>query len=217
MKRGTTVAVALVTLAMLAGCSSEPGWSEMRAAPAPLGTPAAGFFPSAPPAPESTLTPAPGSWDGVRPPAGYRVVLLTVGDDAPTAVLVDAVRQWADETRADLEVVHADDDMIDGTVAAMRMNPDLIISAGDALVDPLATVTASHLDRQFLIVGAELAEPTENVTAADWTGAAYRGEGLGTAAAYDPASFTPARAAAAVRAGVASVLTGQRGIVLWID
>ncbi len=43
-------------------------------------------------------------------------------------MLVDAVQEWADETRADLEVVHADDDMIDGAVAAMRMNPDLIIS-----------------------------------------------------------------------------------------
>ncbi|MFF7682386.1 hypothetical protein ACFZA2_06430 [Microbacterium sp. NPDC007973] len=217
MKRRMTAAAALVLLAILTGCSSEPGWSEMRAAPGPIGTPAEGFFPLTPPAPESTLNPEPGSWDDVRAPAGYRVVLLTVGDDAPTAVLVDAVREWADETRADLEIVHADDDMIDGAVAAMRMNPDLIISAGDALVDPLATVTANHLDRQFLIVGAELAEPTENVTAADWTGAAYRGEGLGTAAAYDPASFTPERAAAAVRAGVASVLTGQRGIVLWMN
>ncbi len=216
MKRRTTVAAALVTLAMLTGCSSEPGWNEMRAHPAPIGTPAEGFSPPTPPAPESTHTPAPGSWDGVHAPEGYRVVLLTVGDDAPTGVLVDAVQEWAGETRADLEVVHADDDMIDGAVAAMRMNPDLIISAGDALVDPLATVTANHLDRQFLIVGAELAEPTENVTAVDWTGAAYRGEGLGAAAAYDPASFTPARAAAAVRAGVASVLTGQRGIVLWM-
>ncbi len=51
----------------------------------------------------------------------------------------------------------------------------------------------------------------------DWTGAAYRGEGLGTAAAYDPASFTPERAGSAVRAGVAAVLTGLRGVVLWVD
>lgn len=213
----TTAAATLALVTMLAGCTAATGWSEVRADPAPIGTPAAGFSPATPPAPESTHSPAPGSWDGVRAPAGYRVVLLTVGDDAPTAVLVRAVQDWADETAADLEVVHADNNMIDGAVAAMRLNPDLIISAGDALVDPLSTVTANHLDRQFLIVGAELAEPTENVTAVDWTGAAYRGEGLGTASAYDPASFTPERAGAAVRAGVASVLTGQRGIVLWID
>jgi len=213
----TTTVATIVALTLLTGCSTAPGWSEMRADPSPVGSPGAGFFPATPPPPESTHTPPPGSWDGVGAPEGYRVVLLTVGDDAPTAVIVRAVQEWATETRADLEVVHADDDMIDGIVAAMQMNPDLIISAGDALVDPLATVTASHLDRQFLVVGAELAEPTENVTAVDWTGAAYRGEGLGTASAYDPASFTPARAAAAVRAGVASVLTGQRGIVLWME
>ncbi|KTS03930.1 hypothetical protein [Microbacterium testaceum] len=213
----TTTVATLAALILLAGCSTTPGWSEIRPVPSPVGSPAAGFFPATPPAPESTLSPSPGSWNGVRAPEGLRVVLLTVGDDAPTAVLVRAVQGWATETRADLEIVHADDDMIDGIVAAMQMNPDLIISAGDALVDPLATVTASHLDRQFLIVGAELAEPTENVTAVDWTGAAYRGEGLGTASAYDPASFTPERAAAAVRAGVASVLTGQRGIVLWME
>lgn len=216
MRRWTTAAT-LVAVMMLTGCAAASGWSEMRAAPAPLGTPGAGFAPATPLAPEATYAPEPGSWGGVRAPAGYRVVLLTVGDDAPTAVLVDAVQDWATETHADLRVVHADADMIDGAVEAMQMNPDLIISAGDALVDPLATVTANHLDRQFLIIGAELAEPTENVTAADWTGAAYRGEGLGTASAYDPASFTPERAGAAIRAGVASVLTGQRGIVLWID
>lgn len=211
------MAAVIVAVLMLTGCAAEAGWSEMRADPTPIGTPGAGFAPKEPLAPEATYSPEAGSWDGVRAPDGYRVVLLTVGDDAPTTTLVDAIQDWAADTRADLRVVHADADMIDGIVEAMSRNPDLIISAGDALVDPLATVTASHLDRQFLIVGAELAEPTHNVTAVDWTGAAYRGEGLGTASAYDPASFTPERAAAAVRAGVTSVLTGQRGIVLWID
>ncbi len=218
VKRRVLTAVAATAVVMLlAGCTSAEGWSTMRPAPEAVGTPSAGFSPAPAPAPESTYAPAPGSWNSVSAPAGYRVVLLTVGDDAPTAALVAAVQDWAEETHADLRIVHADDDMIDGAVRAMELNPDLIISAGDALVDPLATVTANHLDRQFLIVGAELAEPTENVTAADWTGAAYRGEGLGSAAAYDPATFTPERTGAAVRAGVAAVLTGPRGVVLWID
>ena len=78
-------------------------------------------------------------------------------------------------------------------------------------------VTANHLDQQFLVVGAELAEPTHNVTAADWTGASFRGEGLGTSSTYDPASFTPERARDAVRAGVAAVLSGLTGIVIWLD
>ena len=52
-------------------------------------------------------------------------------------------------------------------------------------------VTPNHLDQQFLVVGAELAEPTANVTAADWTGASFRGEGLGMSSAYDPATVHP--------------------------
>ena len=99
---------------------------------------------------------------------------------------------------------------------AIDLAPDLIISAGNDLVDPLALVTPNHLDQQFLVVGGELAEPTANVTAADWTGASFRDEGLGMSSAYDPASFTPERASAAVRAGVASVLNGLTGIVIWV-
>ena len=66
-------------------------------------------------------------------------------------------------------------------------------------------------------MGAELAEPTGNVTAVDWTGASFRGEGLGASSAYDPASFTAERCAAAIRAGVAAVLNDLTGIVIWLD
>ena len=55
-------------------------------------------------------------------------------------------------------------------------------------------MTASHLDQQFLVLGAELAEPTYNVTAA-------------------PRSPTSAPRSA-LRAGVAAVLHGWTGIVI---
>ena len=100
---------------------------------------------------------------------------------------------------------------------AIGMEPDLVITAGNELVDPLAMVTPNHLDQPFLVVGAELAEPTHNVTAADWAGASFRGEGLGASSTYDPASFTPERARDAVRSGVAAVLSGVTGIVIWLD
>jgi hypothetical protein len=45
----------------------------------------------------------------------------------------------------------------------------------------------------------------------------FRGEGLGLPSAYDPGSFTPERADRAVRAGVAAVLNGLTGIVVWLD
>ncbi len=205
----------VLAMPLLAGCGADP-WDEPGPEPSPVGTPGPGFLPAGTPAPEATLTPAAGSWEGVHPASGYRVVLLTAGDDEATAALVSAVRDWAAQERVDLRTVTAGDHLIDAIVEAMDLNPDLIVSAGNALVDPLTTVSANHLDRQFLVVGAELAEPTHNVTAVDWTGAAYRGEELGMPSAYDSASFTPERCAAAIRAGVAAVLTGLTGVVLWI-
>ncbi|GIG20795.1 hypothetical protein Cch01nite_15190 [Cellulomonas chitinilytica] len=213
----TVLAATVLGAGMLAGCAGGDGWSGPRTAPTPIGVLGAGFVePSATPSPEATIVPQPGSWDGVRPSPGYRVVLLVAGDDRPTKALVSAVRQWADDEDVDLRTVVADDDLVGGIVAATAMHPDLVVSAGNDLVDPLATVTASHLDQQFLVVGAEVAEPTANVTAVDWSGASFRGEGLGASSTYDPASFTADRCGTAVRAGVAAVLHGLTGIVVWI-
>ncbi|XVU23566.1 hypothetical protein ACQPZJ_40930 [Actinoplanes sp. CA-054009] len=212
-------AVAATALLTVAGCGDGGDWSQPHPAPTPVGTLGAGFTdPAAPPTPEGTVTPAPGSWDDVHPSKGYRVVLLHAGDDAPTKALTKSVRDWAEDEDVDLREVAADPgNPIDDIVKAIAMKPDLIVSAGNALIDALTTVSASHLDQHFLVVGAELAEPTHNVTAADWSGASFRGEGLGMSSTYDPASFTAARCAAAIRAGVAAVLTGTTGIVLWLD
>ena len=59
-------------------------------------------------------------------------------------------------------------------------------------------------------------KPTQNVLAVDWAGAGFRGEDLGQAAHHDPASFTPERCGNAVAAGVAALLSGQNGVVVWI-
>ncbi|MFI1730129.1 hypothetical protein ACH40E_13005 [Streptomyces acidicola] len=211
---------AVATAILVSGCSSGDDWSQPHPKPTAVGSVGPGFSdPTAPPAPEGTITPRPGSWDGLHPSKGYRVVLLTAGKDAQTRTLANAVTKWADEEQVSLKTITATKptDYIPSISEAIDLSPDLVISAGNDLVDPLALVTASHLDQQFLVVGAELAEPTENVTAADWTGASFRGEGLGMSSSYDPATFTPERAARAVRAGVAAVLNGLTGIVVWLD
>lgn len=195
-------------------------WSQPHARPSAVGVLGHGFVdPVAPPTPEATITPSPGSWDGVHPSPGYRVVLLTTGDDPRTKILVTAVTEWAKAERVSLKTVKAggSDEFVSHISQAIGLAPDLVISAGDALIDPLSLVTPNHLDQHFLVVGAELAEPTANVTAADWPGASFRGEGLGMSSTHDPSSFTPERAAAAVRAGVAGVLNGLTGIVIWLD
>jgi hypothetical protein len=82
---------------------------------------------------------------------------------------------------------------VDRIVEAMDLTPDLVICAGHALVDALALVTASHLDQQFLVVGAQLPEPTVNVTAAIWRGASSRGREV--AIRPRPSTRTPYRRA----------------------
>jgi hypothetical protein len=214
------LAAAVATTVLAGGCGSGDDWSRPRTKATAVGALGSGFVdPAARPAPEATVTPRPGSWDRVHPSNGYRVVLLTAGKDAQTRTLVSAVTRWAKEEHVSLKTITATsaDQFIPSISRAVDLAPHLIISVGNGLIDPLATVTANHLDQQFLVVGAELAEPTANVTAADWTGASFRGEGLGMSSTYDPASFTPERAGRAVRAGVAAVLTGLTGIVVWLD
>jgi hypothetical protein len=215
---------ALVAAAALAGglsgcvsLNSSEVYSERR----PSGALGSGFFdPKAPPPPEGMITPRPGSWDAVRPPRGYRVVLLTAGHDRATTSLVAAVRQWATAEQLTLETVAVTEHtrFVDGIVRAIDRRPDLVICAGNALVDALALVTASHLEQQFLVVGAQLPEPTFNVTAAIWPGASSRGtEVPDTSSSFDADAFSPEQASAAIRAGVASVLSELTGIVIWLD
>jgi hypothetical protein len=218
--RACALLLTIATVALATGCGADDDWSEPHAKPTAVGTLGPGFVdPANPPAPEATLVPRPGSWDEVHPSKGYRVVLLRAGADAPTETLAGAVTKWAEQEDVSLKTVSAEHpaDLVPSISRAMALKPDLIISAGNGLVDPLALVTANHLDQQFLVLGAEVAEPTQNVTAADWTGAAFRGEGLGMPSAYDPATFTHERATRALRAGVAAVLNDLTGIVIQLD
>jgi hypothetical protein len=215
-----TLAVLSASAALVTGCSSADDWSRPHPKPTAVGALGAGFVDaSSSPAPESTTTPQPGSWTGVHPPKNYRVVLVSAGDDRPTRALVTAVEDWAEAEHVDLRTVRADgtSDLLPTLTKALEMSPDLVVSAGNDLIDPLATVTPNHLSQRFLVVGAELAEPTYNVTAVDWSGASFRGEGLGMSSTYDPASFTAPRCAAAIRAGAAAVLHDLTGIVIWLD
>jgi len=220
MRSLTWLASAAILAVVVSGCAAWEDASRLPGQRRAIGRLGAGFIdPAAPPAPESTIRPKPGSWDAVRPPRGYRVVLLTAGDDPATMTLVKGVKQWAAAEHVRLEIVAATkpDTHVDGIVAAMERAPDLVICAGTALVDALALVTASHLNQQFLVVGAQLPEPTVNVTAAVWPGASSRGERLlDPKVSFEPELFTR-RADAAIRAGVASVLHDITGIVISLD
>ena len=220
LRRVAAVLAAATLVIAVSGWTSSEKSIVPKTRPRPIGTLGPGFIdPKKPPAPEATIRPKPGSWDAVHPPHGYRVVLLTAGGDSATTTLVTAVKRWAKTEDVRLETVATTAaKAVDGIIQAMELRPDLVVSAGHVLVDALALVTASQLDQQFLVVGAQLPEPTVNVTAAIWRGASTRGrEVRDTASSFHPDAFTPERADAAIRAGVASVLSDLTGIVISLD
>lgn len=233
--------LAALTAVLAASALSACATGSFSSAPTPsptssTGTLGAGFYdPSAPPAPEGTVAPKPGSWDDATPPAGYTVVLLSYvsatpaasgestasaeADAAATKTMTAAVTSWAAENDVTVTPVVATKpaELLTAVASAIDKRPDLVIAVGNALVDPLAAITPGALHQRFLVLGAELAEPTSNVTAAEWNGAGFRGEGLGPSSHYDPATFTPERTGRALRAGVAAVVNDLTGIVVWVD
>lgn len=211
------LAAAAVALTLAACGAAAPGTAPHDgASPAPLTGFAARFVGSSHrPAPEATVRPTPGTWDDVAAPAGFSMIVVARGGDATTATLTDAVEHYAETHGTDLTVLPARDDdeveqRIDEAVAAA---PDLVVGVGDGVVDVFSLITAQYLETDFLLVGAQLPEPTHNVTAVVWPGAEFRGTGLGNATAR-PNAVTPDRAREAVAAGAASVLHDLTGIVI---
>jgi hypothetical protein len=175
------------------------------------------------------IEPEPETWTDVRPSSQYRVLVLADGQNATTprdpqvAILVGAVERWArEEERIELTVQYLSDphayiDEIDRSAIAGAA--DLIVTAGNALVDPVAVVSANYAGehpQQFLVLGAEVAEPTHNIAASDWQGSAYLGEGVTESDYYHPDAVTAPRAYAALRAGTAAVLSGYTGVIVRI-
>ncbi|MGY2873298.1 hypothetical protein ACVW00_000488 [Marmoricola sp. URHA0025 HA25] len=226
------VAAALVAATvLLLTRTDDMDWSAPHSAPRADGHLAEGFN-----APDldsyyssQVINPDPETWDKVRPASDYRVLVLAAGKDANTAqtpqvaILVGAVKRWAKaDARVKLKVRYLDDPhafVQDIDNAAKGDHADVIVTAGNSLVDPVAAVSANYAGderQQFLVLGAEVAEPTINIAATDWTGSAYLGEGLDESLSYDPAAVTAPRAYAALRAGVAAVLSGYTSVIVRI-
>lgn len=217
MRRPTAGLTALGVVLVLAGCGTSADTAGGAAAsPSPLTGFAARFVGSAhEPAPEATVRPTPGSWDDVAVPAGYSMVLIARGDEGTTGTLTAAVERYAATHGAELTVLTArtDDEVEQRIDEAVAVDPHLVVGVGDGVVDVFSLITAQYLDTDFLLVGAQLPEPTHNVTAVTWPGAEFRGTGLGNDGA-DPGAVTPERAGQAVSAGAASVLHELTGIVI---
>jgi hypothetical protein len=200
--------VVLVVLgALTSGCSV----SEEDVVPAP--TDAA-----------SEIVPEPGRTIEATPPAslsgldGYRIAAITPDASAPSMALLSAAREVASASGADLREFPADEKGEDPVGAALDRaldaRPDLIVGLGDGVVDVFSFESAQLLDQQFLVVGAQLAEPTGNVTAVVWDGATSRGSAAGSDGELADTSITEDRGEDALEAGLASIQDGVTGVVL---
>jgi hypothetical protein len=225
------VAAIAVALVVLSTRTDAMDWSARHPAPHAEGHLDPGFH-----APDvddyyssQVINPDPATWNKVRPSGDYRVLVLAAGKDEHTAenrqvaILINAVRRWAEaEDRVKLKVRYLSDphSFIQGLDdAAKHDHADLIVTAGNSLVEPVAAVSANYAGedpQQFLVLGAEVAEPTANIAATDWTGSAYLGEGLQESLYYHPAAVTAPRAYAALRAGAAAVLSGYKSVIVRI-
>ncbi|RKT31123.1 hypothetical protein DEU34_3059 [Microbacterium sp. AG1240] len=209
MRSKKTALVALVLAAgLLASCSAPVDDADAQRA---------AFLGGAPvPVSEATIAPAPEAYHAVAVPAGYRVIAVGVASDPAGDVIAGAVEQWARANGAVFDLrIGADAEGIDEQlVTAANERPDLIVGLGAGVVDVFALTTSQLLDQQFLVVGAKLAEPTENVTSVVWPGAGFRGTGITPEADADPSAVTTPMASEAISAGFASIRLGVTGVVV---
>lgn len=187
-----------------------------------------------PPAPSSAATgsvidtsaqPVPGRTMQVSPPAdlgnlrGVRIATVVPDGGSASRALQEALRAFAHQHGLIVEEFVAEDGGgVDSALAgALATEPHVVVGLGEGAVDAIAYASSQYLDQDFLLLGAQSAEPTANVTAVIWDGATSRGSGAPADDVSDEASVTNARATEAISSGLGSVLTGVSGIVLHLS
>jgi len=163
--------------------------------------------------PGARLSVDPAASDTVLPAGLHLQVVVTADDPVArrlSAALADQARNSGiDVVRRTSSSDGAERDLQAATDAA----PDVVVALGAGVVDALDRVSSQNLAQQYLVLGAQLPEPTDNVTAVVWDGATSRG----SAASPDgplSATVTGATASDAVRVGLARVLADDSGVVL---
>lgn len=160
------------------------------------------------PAPGRTIEAAPSA---VGDLSGYRIAVVVADDSGESQTLLAAAREFAANSGAELVEFPApetsDDplgEVLDGAAGA---GADVVVGLGTGVVDVFDFETSKLLDQTFLIIGGQLGEPTENVTAVIWAGATSREPA-------DVDSVTVPRGIDALGAGVTSIREGVTGVVL---
>lgn len=176
----------------------------------------AGSSPSGSAGAASEVLPAPGRTIPATPSAvpdltGYRVAVIVPDDSESSETLLGAARAFADDSGAELvEFIAAAegvDPVGDAFAGAAGSDADVVVGLGEGVIGVFDFETGKNLDQEVLIVGGQLAEPTENVTAVIWPGATAREPA-------DEESITLQRGIDALTAGVVSIRDGVTGVVL---
>lgn len=210
---GPALATALVATAVLAGCAptSTGVGREASSSSSPTG---AAYEVVPEPGRTIAATPPPGA--GASSLTGYRIAVVVPADPAAADALLEGTRGFADRTGADVvEFVASAPGGVDAAlVGALDAGADLVVGLGETIVDVFSFETALWPGQQFLLVGAQIPEPTENVTAVIWEGATSRGSAASADGPLDDSAITAARAADALTVGVDSVRAHTTGVVL---
>lgn len=160
---------------------------------------------AAPVAVVSAVSDAPPAADDLA--AGAIAVVTSAAPDAQSAVLVQAVRD-AVAPRGGEVTVYSEESVLTSVDEALDAGVDLVVGVGPDTAGAFDLLSAANLDRRFLMLGTQLAEPTDNVVAVVWPGADQRAVfadeklGFDNAAAY--AADAVARGFAAFAAGPAA-------------
>jgi hypothetical protein len=214
----SAVAAALVLASVLTACAGSTGT-------APAGPPSVAGGSAAPtgstetgrPVPGATSTPDPGSWTTAVAPAGFTIAVVSAmapGADPEVDAAVEAIRARAGAaTVGTATIPPGSSGSGDPFAEVLADSPDLIVVLGPELLDATDRSSASNLGQQFLIVGAQLPEPTANVTAVVWPGAAARRADEPRAVPNGMPEVAQ-RAGDALPAGLAALLEDTTGGVL---
>lgn len=99
------------------------------------------------------------------------VLLAAPKQDAEVAVVETAAQARGAHTR----VVRIDPaDPVPAFIHATSSAPDVVMTIGPRFLTTLDPISAANLAQPFLVLGAQLPEPTANVTAMTWPGADTR-------------------------------------------
>ncbi|RWZ52912.1 hypothetical protein ELQ90_02950 [Labedella phragmitis] len=174
---------------------------------------------STPSGDEAGVVPAPGRTIEAAPSAiaelrGYRIAVVVPDDSEASETLLTAARAFADDSGAELvefaAAVEGDDPIGNALAAALDADADVVVGLGEGVVGVFDFETGKVLHQEVLVIGGQLAEPTENVTAVIWPGATAREP-------TDDESMTVERGLDAFTVGVTSVRAGVTGVVLSLD